>query len=120
MADRFVASYLAAEGIEIVKNIVDNNLIAGRPWNEGLDDGDYEVNYDDSSLQTNQNRSLKFDPVSGLYSYSGANSTNFQRMVKIENSTGGEEITVNSKVQWLTRGSGRFVINLEDHFFNWR
>ncbi len=120
VSDRFVAAYLAAEGIEIVKNVVDNNLIAARPWNEGLGDGDYELDYDDSALQANQNRPLKFDPISGLYSYSGPNPTNFQRTIQITNSAGGEEITVNSTVQWLTRGGGRFSINLEDHFFNWR
>lgn len=119
VANRFTAAYLAAEGIEIVKNIIDNNILQGDPWNLGLDDGDYEVDYNDFSLNTKQNRFLGFNPNSGLYSYQEPQATNFQRTIQIINSGDGQELTVGSEVQWTTRGGGRFKINLEDHFFNW-
>ena len=36
--NRFVATNLAIEGIEIVRNKRDNNLLAGRSWKYGLSD----------------------------------------------------------------------------------
>src|SRR3989344_7355701 len=35
VADNYTATYLAAEGIEITKNIVDGNVVQGQPWNSG-------------------------------------------------------------------------------------
>jgi len=52
MSEKFIATYLAAEGIEIVKNLVDVNYTseeycAGtRAWNAGLLDGSYNFDYD--------------------------------------------------------------------------
>ena len=120
VADRFVAAYLAAEGIEVVKNIIDNNLLAGRPWNAGVGNGSYEVDSDSDRLETNQGRNLSLNQVSGLYGYGEPQSTNFKRVIKIAVAKDGGEITVGSQVSWVTRGGGRFEINLEDHLFNWR
>ncbi|MEK9183982.1 MAG: hypothetical protein AAB890_02830 [Patescibacteria group bacterium] len=120
VSDRVKAAYLAAEGIEIVKNLIDNNLIQERPWNYEIGDGEHEVDYRSVSLAPRQVRFLNFNPVDGFYSYDNFQSTNFQRTIAINTSTDGQEIRVNSKVNWTTRGGGKFDINLEDHFFNWR
>ena len=120
VADRFVAAYLAGEGIELVKNSIDNNILEGKPWNEGLASGDYEADFHDTGLQTDLHRTLRLDPNTGAYSYTETSPTNFRRTIHIDVSRDGEEITVGSRVAWLTRGGGKFNINLEEHLFNWR
>lgn len=120
VSDRYVATYLAAEGIELVKNIIDNNLVQSQPFNAGLSSGSFEMEFDDLSLGANLNRQLNFDAGSGHYSYGGGRPTPFKRSINIELVGGGDEIKVNSLVEWTSRGDARFEVNLEDHFFNWR
>lgn len=120
VADRYVGTYLAAEGIEIVKNLIDNNVINGRPWNTGISNGEFEVDYDDLSLGAVTGENLKFDPDTGRYDYSGGEQTRFARIINIELLGGGDEIKANSIVKWISRGEARFETNLEDRFFNWR
>jgi hypothetical protein len=119
--ESYVAANLAAEGIEVVKNIVDTNVLAGRAWNQGLArDGRYGVQYDSLSLDTDSaDRQLLYDSASGLYGYRQGGPTNFKRVIVIKNIS-PDEIQVNSIVSWKNRGGLSLDINLEDHFFNWR
>ncbi len=119
VADQYTAANLAAEGIEIVKNITDSNVIQGRPWNEGISSGSYEVDYSSSALALNQNRYLLFDSASGAFGYGAGASTKYRREIIIGN-IGADETQINSVVNWTTRGGGSFSVNVEDHFFNWR
>lgn len=118
VADNYTATYLAAEGIEVARNIVDSNVIQKKPWNAGFANGDYEVEYDSISLAMNQNRFLSFDSADNTYSYGGKVKTSFKRLIKIS-LVGANEIKVNSIVSWQAIGGGNFQVNLEDHFFNW-
>lgn len=120
VADRFVASYLAAEGIEIVKNLVDNNILAGRPWNEALASGAYEADYTDTGLAPDSERFIRFNADTGAYGYGELTPTLMKRTITIGTSSDGEELTVGSRVNWTTRGGGKFDINLEEHLFHWR
>lgn len=120
VSDRVKAAYLAAEGIEIVKNLLDNNLIQEKPWNSGVSDGEYEVDYKSLSLSPKESRFLSFNSSDGFYSYGDFQPTSFKRTIIINNSEDGQTMRVNSDVKWTTRGGGKFEINLEDHFFNWR
>ncbi len=120
VADRFVASYLAAEGIEIVKNLIDNNILAGKPWNEGLSSGRYEVDYTDTGLRPDSNRFININSETGAYGYAELVPTLMKRAITIRNSADGEVITVNSRANWITRGGGTFDITLEEHLFHWR
>ena len=119
-SDNYVAIYLAAEGIEVVKNIIDENIIAERPWNSGIGDGDYEVEYSSQSLAaySDPGRKLKFNPSNNTYDYGGSVDTDFIRKISVQ-SFGPDELVVNSEVFWRT-GSKQSSINLEDVFFNWR
>ena len=119
IADQSAATYLAAEGIELVKNLVDANAIQRRPWNLGINPGDYEMDFNDSALAANQNRKLNFDSESGQFSYDSGAPTAFQRLIVISQPS-PDELKINSLVNWITRGGGQFEVNLEDHFFNWR
>lgn len=129
VSERYIATYLAAEGIEVVKNMIDTNYVATNgagPWNTGLNTpGDYEVQYNSDSLLPDQDRNFNYDPTNGIYSYEpGGNPTAFKRKITIsypgcpapncEN-----HMQVNSLVTWVTRGGGVFDVNLEDHFYDW-
>ena len=120
VADRFVASYLAAEGIEIVKNLIDNNILAGKPWNTGVTNGTYEADYTDTGLVPDSKRFININSETGAYGYAELVPTLMKRKITIGNSTDGEEITIGSRVNWTTRGGGTFDINLESHVFHWR
>ncbi len=118
VSDDYVATYLASEGIEVAKNILDAN--ARRPgvgWNDGFADGVYEVSYDSAELTSRvPAQALTFDGVH--YRYGEGSPTPFHRKVVIK-LVGGDEVQMNSIVDWSSRGRTAQV-NLEAHFFNWQ
>ncbi len=114
----YIGSFLAAEGIEIVKNIIDTNYINFRPWNEGIFDGTYQVDYNSESLEPFTDNFLKHDPNTRIYSYDSGEETIFKRKIEIENIS-PDEVKINSRVYWNIKG-GRYEVNSESHFFNWR
>jgi len=120
-SEYYIATYLSAEGIEVIKNIIDTNVIAGKSWNDGLaTDGTYEVEYNSLSLLPNQNRFyrfLNFDPNSKIYSYSNGQPTRFKRTIEITN-INANHIKVKSTVFWTSRGGAQFQVDLEDNFYN--
>lgn len=120
IADNYTATYLASEGIEVVKNLVDHNFLAGQPWNEGFSDGDFKVEYstDSTPLQLYIGNTLRFDPLTNFYSYSGSEPTKFTRRIRIT-LVSIDEMKVASIVDWST-GLAQSSVNLEDRFFNWR
>lgn len=119
-AQSYTATYLAAEGIEIARNIVDGNGIQGIAWNSGFADGDYEVVYNDFSMAPqNQPRFLTYGTSTNAYSYDGSFQTPFKRIIRIA-LVGSDEIKINSIVSWTGAGGGNFRVDLEDHFMNWR
>lgn len=119
VADNYTAAYLGAEGVEIVKNILDSNTLGGNEWLRGMNSGDFEVQYDDSSLKPYTGRYLLFDADKNLFSYDTGDRTAFTRKIKIDISR-LDEVQVNSVMEWTTRGGGKLNINVEDHFFNWK
>ena len=124
-AQEYVAANLAAEGIEVTKNILDANLIkGGARWNEGFDrDGDYGVQYDSKTLvdSGNPDKYLLYNPATGFYSYddTNGNPSAYKRVLSIK-SVSLNEIQVNSEVTYTINTGAKFKINLEDHFYNWR
>lgn len=118
VSDNYTATFLASEGIEVAKNMVDHNFMAGLPWNTGFFNSDFEVEYSSIGLMPYLNRRLRVEPFTNLYSYSGTLQTNFRRRIRIT-LIGSDELQVNSIVSWTT-GSAQSRINLEDHFFDWR
>ena len=127
VAERHIATYLAAEGIEMVKNFIDSNVLAGQPWNRGLSDGRYELDYSSANnmfslvLTGAIVRPLNYDPATGHYLFSGSfPATRFRRLITLANLGGGNELRVESRVDWETRGGATFAVDLENHFFNWR
>ncbi len=130
VADQYTATYLASEGIEVVKNIIDHNVIralSGEPvaWNDNIENGMYEVEYDTdengccvNDIASGAERKLLFDSDTGFFGYGAGAGTSFTRLVRITR-VGDNELNVSSVVNWTTRGGGSFSVELEDHFFNW-
>ncbi len=113
---KLTASYLAQEGIEIVRNIRDNNYIQGKKWDAGLNSGYYQVQYNSSQLDAYTGDNLKIDS-SGLYNYNNGEVTRYNRMISIDKIS-NNEIRVTSIVKWSNRGID-FDIQVEDHLYNW-
>ncbi|MEK7193237.1 MAG: hypothetical protein AAB652_00405 [Patescibacteria group bacterium] len=127
VSENYTGTYLASEGIEIARNIVDKNVLlrgAGTPvvWYDGLSPGRYEVDYENTStLPLSVPRPLLFDATSHTYSYAAGQPTKFTRVIEIRLVGNPEihEVVVSSTVEWQSRG-GSFKTTLEDHFFDWR
>lgn len=127
VSDDYTASYLAAEGIEIVKNIIDTNALQKLPWNSGFStNGTYEADYSSSQLRSSSGlgERMVFDAATGFFGRSGNSPTNFYRKIVITNvDLNGDSVydatRVNSVVSWTT-GALSKSINLEDRFFDWR
>lgn len=129
VADNYVATYLAAEGIEISKNIIDSNVLQGLTWNTGNGVsscggsggiGGCEVDLESLTFRSYTGQPLDFDDNTKLYDYTGsALPTTFRRRITIS-LVGQNELRVEAQVTWVTRGGGTSEIILEDHFYNWR
>lgn len=122
VSDSYTATYLAAEGIEVTKNIVDAQFMGSkRGWNSAVSPGNFEAEYDSLTLSTYAGRRLLLDPQTKVYSYKNGVLTPFTRKITVAFvGSGQQEIIVNSEVDWPTRGGGESSVNLEDHFYNWR
>ncbi len=117
--DRLVAANLAAEGIEVIRNIRDNNRLQSLSWNNGLSDGNYNVSYNSLSVIPYVDIPLKINSSSGIYDYSiGSDQTIFKRIISITNLS-AYEMRVISTVNWQRR-SRSYSITVEDHLFNWK
>ena len=117
---RLTAAFLAQEGVEIIKNIRDTNLLQRSvDWDEGIDPGaapeEYEVVYDDvNDAGVNLNAAacspncdfsnLRFltKTDNGFYDYSSPNETRYKRKVGIERIS-NEHLRLNVEVYWKTK-----------------
>ncbi len=115
--DRLIAANLAAEGIEVVRNIRDNNWLQNLAWNNGLADGDYQVAYDSMSLSSYSASPFLLDS-NGLYNYTSGAATSYVRKISIANLS-NYEIRIIAMVTWQRRGI-TYSSSAEDHLFNWK
>jgi prepilin-type N-terminal cleavage/methylation domain-containing protein len=96
--DKLIASFLAQEGIEIVKNIRNTNWIQGNAWNQGLSPGSWQADYNDPALSNYNGAFLNLGPNG--YSYDpGGTSTKFQRKITITQIS-SNELKVKVEVFW--------------------
>lgn len=127
--DRLVASYLAQEGMEIIRNIRDTNWLErsttpDNPWDEGLLTGclnNCEVDYTtptvpDPIILSYEDRNLKIDPNNGFYKYdcSGCPESKFTRKITIT-PDGTDALTVKVSVSW-PKGKAEVLEKL----YNWQ
>jgi len=97
--DHIIASQLAQEGIELVRNIRDNNRLSEVDIFLGLTPGDYRIDYNDDGVQTaGLDYSLKY--TANFYDHGSGSATKFARKIKIENYSEGEARKITSVVSW--------------------
>ncbi len=142
ISDTLRANYLAVDGIEIAKNLIDHDVyqkaagVPGAAWNacfsayENPATGVADLALDYLAGQSGNcagfqaysvGTPLRFDPTVGRYSYqttAGSYASQFARDIRIVAS--GTEITVSSIVSWSTGPVTSQSVNLEDHFYNWK
>ena len=125
VSNKFTAAYLAKEGIEIVRNIRDKNILNGNLFNKDLGQGNYEADYDDTGLSPFGDNYLK-TTTGGFYSYSSTGSeTKFKRKITITNGTDGSDgddiidyITVSVSVMWEEKGK-LYTITAQEKLYDW-
>jgi len=132
-SSRLVASYLAQEGIEIVKNIRDTNFlqihreIEGVEWDTGLTNcaGGCEADYNDLELTPTANRYLNID--AGFYQYSGfGTQTPFKRKITINiqdlsNPPDGsmlDKMKVQVEISWTER-LRTYQVTAQENIYKW-
>jgi len=125
---RLTAAFLAQEGLEIIKNIRDTNLLEpGVVWSEGLSSGEYEIDYQDvrylspslSNCSGCDYASLEFlKKLDGdLYNYSTGEKTKYKRKVLIED-IDPEHIRATVTVYWKTK-TGYQDIQVVQELYKW-
>lgn len=126
-SEQITATYLAAEGIELVKNLIDTNYIKSASWNSGLsgcDASGCSIDYNDSSLKSGGGQQLYIDAsdlsTSGLYSHDiSSKPSPYTRTIKIISKLSGKAMEVVSTVNWQIRGRD-YKSELKTYFYEWR
>ena len=122
---RLIASYLAQEGIEIVRNIRDSTWLEKRSgivisWNNYLGIGEWEADYDSLSLTAYTDTPL-YIQTNGFYGYGVVDAqTIFKRKITIAEVVPPDpnKRKVIVDVIWEERGRTHFFTTLE-HITNW-
>ena len=127
IGSRFTATYLDQEGLEIIRNIRDNNFINGETWSAGLtgspcEDGcqlDYKLSgyadldpYDDNAFL-----GLNSD---GFYSYDiGSTPTIFRRKITITTVPGNDDVlNIEVLTTWTYKGDV-LSFKIDEALYNW-
>lgn len=117
-----VAVNLAQEGLEVVRAIRDTNWLEDAVWNDGLDAGNWRVQYDSVELLSlDSNPPLKMLDSGGVfvYRYSSLGTDSlFRRKVSIT-TISATEIQVTSEVTWSERGRS-FLVSAEERLYDWK
>jgi len=128
--DRLTSSFLAQEGIELVRQIRDSNFLRilneeSVTWKDGLADGRYIIESKAGSeesiklvpITTEKGPNLLHDDNLKIYNYSIGEESTFNREIKIT-TINDDEIRVETIMQWQTKKID-FDLIVEDHLFNW-
>lgn len=117
----FVASGLAQEGIEVARNLRDNDWFSGSPFGTSIPNGTYIAQWNSQALApVGSNPNIKFDGASGLFSYGSGTDTIFNRSLTIDTVTPGVEKRVVVIVSWQERSGSTKTVSAEEHLFNWK
>ena len=118
LRDSLIASNLAQEGIEVVRNIRDRDAFLENSFGISLPNGSWRVQWNSTSLLLlSGNLPLKKDSSNKLFSYDSGTDTIFRRTIVIS-SVSANQIRVTSTVNWNLK-SGTRTTSAEAHLFNW-
>lgn len=126
--NNFIASGLAQEGIEVVRNIRDRDWFLGNPFGTSIPDGTYRVQWDSQALiALGSNPNLNRNITTGIFSYDSVGGffpeTIFKRTVDIvlvAPAGPSEEKRIIVNVTWIERGGALKSVSAEDHLYNWK
>jgi len=117
---KIIAAGLAQEGVEIVRNIRDNNWTNYKrtidTWRDGLNEGNWLVQHNNQSLIPYLSVQLKKDS-NGFYQYDNGADMGFYRKINISY-VGDNQIKVLSEVTWQEKGRNQ-SIQIENRLYNW-
>ena len=126
--DQLEATYIAQEGIEIIRNIRDTNWLLQRTdsgilWDEGiLIDEDYRLDYLSDNFPDircpflNDGDYLKYD--GNFYNCSEGIDSKFKRKITVEKPESGV-MDVSVEVSWVERGRSHKV-TAQTRLYNWK
>jgi prepilin-type N-terminal cleavage/methylation domain-containing protein len=117
--NNFIASGLVQEGMEVVRNIRDNDWHTNNPFGTSIPDGTYRVQWNSQSLMPFADSYLKKDSGTGFFSYDTGADTVFKRTVTISTVVSNVEKKVIVSVTWNEKGKQKSV-SAEDHLYNWK
>ena len=125
---RFTAAYLTQEGLEIIRNLRDNNFINKAKWSSGLTgcalgcQGDYKTG---TPSQTPANKLKPYNDTNflkvnsdGFYSYGKGITTQFKRKITITQPSGTDTLKVTVQVFWNYNGQP-FSFQASEYLYNW-
>jgi len=119
--NQLTAANLAQEGIELVRNIRDNNWMNKKNWLAGLEDGFYQMDYTEEKLvdlTEREDQPMLFDETIG-YNYTLGNASFYHRKIELTQ-INANELRVRSIITWSAKGGKNFETVAEDHLFNWQ
>lgn len=125
--NNLIASSLSQEGIELIRQVRDNNWQNSRPFNTFLGNGSYVVDFQTGQpLMTSNSADFRLYLKDGLYVHkniwdSGLTSTLFSRQIIINrlNSYAGMPLQVRSIVSWTDRNRP-YRYELQTLLYDWR
>jgi prepilin-type N-terminal cleavage/methylation domain-containing protein len=127
---RLIAGYLAQEGLEIVKNIRDNNILSGNKWSQGFDicGSGCQLDYKTGTvIEAPENELKEYDDNNflningdGFYSYDSGPATRFKRKIVIDEPFSPNEdiLKVRVLVEW-SYNNKPFSFNTIGYIYNY-
>lgn len=130
--DQVIAFYLAQEAFEQIRNLRDQNSIAGDNWLSGIAEVSSDPCYFGKSCRLSITESnapvecpsagacpvLRTDPTNGFYGYNSSwTSTNFTRDISLT-SISSDEVAVTVTITW-PRGGSNVSFRARENLFNW-
>jgi len=131
VGNNILGAHLAQEGVELVRNIRDNEWHATDTFGNTLPNGTHEVQaltwnslnsrWDPAyALRSFNDQFLKKDPATGVFGYDLGADSIFKRKVVISTPTGEGAFhkIVTVTVSWAERASAKSII-VEEHLYDW-
>ncbi len=120
-SSRLTASYLAQEGVEIIRNIRDTNWVFVTPsWDDNINvDSSNYLDYQSSAFPDSAcvGDYLKFDESLGFYICNPPSDGKFKRTITVVKPE-ADKMEVTVQVEWKELG-GAHSITVQENLYNW-
>lgn len=119
--DQMIAINLAQEGIEVVRQKRDSNMLDGVvAWDAGISVGNYTISSHAQTITTTTETTPQTVNINtdGFYTQSSGTATQFKRIVAIAEVVNDRENKVTSTVTWMTGGQAG-TITVTEYLFKW-